>query len=144
MRCRWEGLLDNDAAHAGVSTGLELDGDSLFLRGGGRVVNDGVDEGEEVHCNRVCFRGGEGAEGALREPERMSTKEIGACSAIAGPTYICVELPGSDKEDEKIDNTLRHPTSVGGRNTPYCFRRVDDDLVSSPKTRRDQESKRKE
>lgn len=77
---------------AAVSTfGLELDGDPLFLRGGERLVNDGIEEGEDVHSNQVCGRGwGWSAGGALREPESSGggTKDIGACPVITGPTYI--------------------------------------------------------
>ena len=52
-------LGNNAATVAAVSTfGLKLGGDSLFLRGGERLVNDGVKEGEEVHCNQVCCRRG--------------------------------------------------------------------------------------
>lgn len=51
--------LGNNAAAAGggASLCLELGGDSLSLGGGERVVNGGIEGGEEVHCNKACCRG---------------------------------------------------------------------------------------
>lgn len=53
------------------------------------MVNDGVEEGEEIHCNQVCCRGrGGGLQRAL-ESSGGGTKEIDAYPAITGPTYMC-------------------------------------------------------
>ena len=52
-------LGNNATTVAAVSTfGLKLGGGSFSLRGGERLVNDGVKEGEEIHCNQVCRRKG--------------------------------------------------------------------------------------
>ena len=57
------------------TTGLELGGDSLFLRGGERVVNEEVDEGEKVHRNQVCRRGGVVCRGCFKGARELEGQD---------------------------------------------------------------------
>ena len=77
---------------------VEISGDSRIVGGGSSgAIKSKVEEGEDVHCNRVFCRGWF-AKGGLKSSE-LEKDEADVSLAIAGPTYIRAACLGSENSD---------------------------------------------